>query len=132
MGVKIPFRRELEFEYGAVSELSQGIRRVVARNPSPFTLHGTGTYIVGHGNVAIVDPGPADPQHIDAILQAIDGERITHVLVTHTHMDHSPGCALLRAHSDAPTFAFGPHGSGLADDSVLLEEGADRAFAPDR
>jgi len=131
MGVKIPFRRELEFEYGAVSVLSDRIRRVIARNPSPFTLHGTGTYILGRGNVAVVDPGPADPAHVDAILAAIEGERISHVLVTHTHTDHSPACALLRQHSDAPTYAFGPHGSGAAEEGVRLEEDADRAFAPD-
>ena len=122
MGVKIPFRRELEFEYGAVAELSPLIRRVIAKNPSPFTLHGTGTYILGHGDVAVIDPGPADPQHIEAILAATEGERISHMLVTHTHTDHSPGCALLREHTDAPTYAFGPHGSGIEDESVKLEE----------
>ena len=131
MGVKIPFRRELDFEYGAVAELSPLIRRVIAKNPSPFTLHGTGTYILGHGDVAVVDPGPADPKHIDAIVAATAGERISHVLVTHTHSDHSPGCALLREHTDALTYAFGPHGSGLEDDSVKLEESADLAFTPD-
>ncbi len=133
MGVKIPFRRELEFEYGVVAELSPRIRRVIANNPSPFTLHGTGTYILGHGDVAVIDPGPADPQHIAAILAATEGERISHVLVTHTHMDHSPGCALLREHTDAPTYAFGPHGSGTEaeeDSGVKLEESADHDFDP--
>lgn len=131
MGVKIPFRRELEFEYGAVAELSPRIRRVIAKNPSPFTLHGTGTYILGRGDVAVIDPGPADSNHIDAILAATAGERISHVLVTHCHSDHSPGCALLREHTDALTYAFGPHGSGLQDDSVKLEESADLKFDPD-
>lgn len=132
MAVKIPFRRELSFEYGVVAELSPLIRRVIAHNPSPFTLHGTGTYIIGRGNVAVIDPGPADPRHIDAILDALAGERISHVLVTHTHMDHSPGCAILRNHTDAPTYAYGPHGSGNAVDDVRIEEDADRAFVPDR
>ena len=131
MGVKIPFRRELEFEYGVVAKLSPLIRRVIAKNPSPFTLHGTGTYILGHGDVAVVDPGPADRDHIDAILAATRGERISHVLVTHTHTDHSPGCVLLRERCDALTYAFGPHGSGLEDDSVRLEESADHDFSPD-
>ncbi len=133
MPVKIPFRRELKFEYGAVAELSPLIRRVIANNPSPFTLHGTGTYILGHGDVAVIDPGPADEAHIAAILAATRGERISHVLVTHTHMDHSPGCALLREYTDAPTYAFGPHGSGIEtdDDSVVkLEESADHDFEP--
>jgi len=131
MGVKIPFRRELEFEYGAVAELSPLVRRVIARNPSPFTFHGTGTYIVGRGNVAVIDPGPADPAHVDAIFDAIPGERVSHVLVTHTHLDHSPACALVRDRCDAPTYGFGPHGSGL-DDDVQVEEGGDRLFKPDK
>jgi glyoxylase-like metal-dependent hydrolase (beta-lactamase superfamily II) len=131
VGVKIPFRRELEFEYGAVDEIEPGIRRVIANNPSPFTHYGTGTYILGTGEVAVVDPGPADPAHIQAILDATEGETITHMLVTHTHMDHSPGCALLRDHTDAPTYAFGPHGAGKAEDGVRVEEGYDKDFHPD-
>lgn len=132
MSVKIPFRREVEFEYGAVTELSPLIRRVIAHNPSPFTLHGTGTYIIGKGNVAVVDPGPADPNHIRAIVDAVQGERITHVLVTHCHTDHSPGCRLLREFTDAPTLAFGPHGSGVDEEGVQIEEAADNDFDPDR
>ena len=131
MGVKIPFKRELEFEYGAVDEVEPGIRRVIANNPSPFTHYGTGTYILGTGSVAVIDPGPADPAHIQAILDALEGETISHVLVTHTHMDHSPGCALLKNHSDAPTFAFGPHGSGKDPDDEPVEEGGDMEFQPD-
>jgi glyoxylase-like metal-dependent hydrolase (beta-lactamase superfamily II) len=131
MGVKIPFRRELEFEYGSVDEVEPGIRRVIAENPSPFTLYGTGTYILGTGNVAVVDPGPADPGHIEAILDAVAGETISHVLVTHTHMDHSPGCALLKDHTDAPTYAFGPHGAGKLEEGVPVEEGGDMEFKPD-
>ena len=64
MGVKIPYRRDLEFEYGEVAAVGPDIRRVIAKNPSPFTLHGTGTYILGSGNVAVIDPGPADEKHI--------------------------------------------------------------------
>lgn len=131
VGVKIPFRRELEFEYGAVEEVQPGVRRVIANNPSPFTLYGTGTYILGTGNVAVIDPGPADPAHIQAILDAVEGETISHVLVTHTHMDHSPGCALLKDHTDAPTHAFGPHGAGKLEEGVPVEEGGDMAFNPD-
>ncbi len=131
MTVRIPFRRELEFEYGQVAQVAPGIRRVIARNPSPFTFHGTGTYILGQGRVAVIDPGPADPDHIAALLAATQGEIISHILVTHTHMDHSPGCALLREHTDAKTYAYGPHGSGQTEDSVKVEEGADLAFMPD-
>jgi glyoxylase-like metal-dependent hydrolase (beta-lactamase superfamily II) len=131
MPVKIPFRRELSFEYGQVADISTNIRRVIAHNPSPFTLYGTGTYIIGRGEVAVVDPGPDDPKHIDAILAATAGESITHILVTHTHRDHSPGSRLLQQHSKAKTYAYGPHGSGQREDKVKIEEGADLDFRPD-
>ena len=129
---QIPFRRELDFEYGEAAVLSPLIRRVIAKNPGPFTLYGTGTYIIGRGNVAVIDPGPADAAHIDAIVKATEGERITHMLVTHTHNDHSPGCALLREMCDAPTYAYGPHGAGKHEQGVAVEEGGDMAFVPDR
>ena len=131
MAVKIPFLRQLEFEYGAVDQISPQIRRVIADNPSPFTLYGTGTYILGQGNVAVIDPGPADPAHIQALVKAVEGETITHILVTHTHMDHSPGTALLKSHTNAPSFAFGPHGAGKMEEGVVVEEGGDMEFEPD-
>jgi glyoxylase-like metal-dependent hydrolase (beta-lactamase superfamily II) len=132
MGVQIPFRRDLDFTYGEAARIGPRIRRVIAENPSPFTLYGTGTYILGNGRVAVIDPGPADPVHIEAILEATRGETISHVLVTHTHMDHSPGCALLREHSDAPTYAYGPHGAGKLEEGVPVEEGGDMDFLPDK
>lgn len=129
--VSIPFVRDLAFAYGEVQQVSAGIRRVIANNPSPFTFHGTGTYVLGHGEVAVVDPGPADPAHIAAILGATAGETITHLLVTHTHMDHSPGCGLLREHTDARTYGYGPHGGDRIAQGVQVEEGGDMDFAPD-
>ncbi len=131
MSVQIPFRRQLEFTYGAVDSVGPGIRRVIAENPSPFTLYGTGTYILGTGEVAVIDPGPADPAHIQAILQALPDEQISHILVTHTHMDHSPGCAILQQHCDAKTYAYGPHGAGKLEQGVTVEEGGDMEFQPD-
>ena len=127
----IPFQRAFECAYGTPARLSPRIRRVVARNPGPFTFRGTGTYIVGSGAVAVIDPGPADAEHIRSILRAVAGETITHVLVTHTHLDHSPGCRLLAAHCDAPTYGFGPHGGGAVAAGEAVEEGADRDFVPD-
>jgi glyoxylase-like metal-dependent hydrolase (beta-lactamase superfamily II) len=128
----IPFRRELRFEYGVVEHVAPLIRRVIARNPGPFTFHGTGTYIIGQGEVAIIDPGPDLPEHVDALLAAIRGETITHLLVTHSHRDHSPACRLLQQLCDAPSYAFGPHGSGRDDSGAAVEEGGDREFQPDR
>jgi glyoxylase-like metal-dependent hydrolase (beta-lactamase superfamily II) len=86
----IPFVREISFDYGRPDQVSPLIRRVVANNPGPFTFRGTGTYIVGRGEVAVIDPGPNDPTHLAALLAATAGERIAEILVTHTHADHSP------------------------------------------
>jgi glyoxylase-like metal-dependent hydrolase (beta-lactamase superfamily II) len=127
--VEIPFRRDLEFEYGRLETVSPLIRRIVARNPGPFTLHGTGTYVVGHGRVAVIDPGPALPEHIEALLHALRGETIEHILVTHTHLDHSPASAAIKQATAAPTHGYGPHAAGMGP---AVEEGGDRAFAPDR
>jgi phosphoribosyl 1,2-cyclic phosphodiesterase len=89
----IPFVREMWFRYGRADRLSPLIRRVVARNPGPFTFTGTGAHIVGHGQVAVIDPGPDDERQLMAILEATRGERITHIFVTHSHLDHSPRVA---------------------------------------
>lgn len=131
MAVEIPYRRKLDFEYGKAEVLAPGIRRVIANNPSPFTFHGTGTYILGTGRVAVIDPGPDDEAHIDAILASLVGETVSHILVTHTHMDHSPGCRLLQAKTGAPTYAYGPHGAGKIEQGVQVEEGGDMDFDPD-
>lgn len=131
MATSIPFRRELDFSYGEVSQIAPGIRRVIAENPSPFTLYGTGTYILGRGEVAVIDPGPTDGAHIANLLEALEGETISHILITHTHMDHSPGCRLLQAHTDAKSYAYGPHGAGKLEQGVPVEEGGDMEFEPD-
>lgn len=119
--------RALDFTYEVMQTVSPLVRRVVARNPGPFTAQGTGTYIVGHGQVAVIDPGPALPEHIDALLQALRGETITHLLITHTHRDHSPAAAAVKDATGARTYGFGPHGGG---EGPAAEEGADHAFRP--
>ena len=126
--VEIPFKRDLKFEYGVLETLSPLIRRIVARNPSPFTAHGTGTYVVGRGKVAIIDPGPDIAEHVDALLQALRGETVERILVTHTHLDHSPASAAVQRATGAPTHGYGPHGAELGP---AVEEGGDRAFVPD-
>lgn len=127
--MSVPFVKTLDFSYGTVAELTPLVRRVVARNPSAFTFHGTGTYIVGRGKVAVIDPGPADPAHIDALTHALRNETVTHILVTHTHRDHSPGTAELQRRTGAPSFAFGPH--PLPKGALAVEEGGDHDFRPD-
>ncbi len=131
MPADIPFNRELDFDYGRADQVSPLIRRVIAPNPGPFTFHGTGTYILGHGEVAVVDPGPLIDDHVEAILRAVEGERVSHILITHTHIDHSPAAAPLKEATGAPTYGFGPHGSGRFEIGVEVEEGGDRAFVPD-
>jgi len=127
----VPFNREYEFEYGTIQQIAPMIRRVVANNPGPFTFHGTGTYIIGQGKLAIIDPGPDLPAHVDSVLKGLDGEEISHLLVTHTHNDHSPACRPVQAATGAPSYGFGPHGSGKAEQGVQVEEGGDRNFSPD-
>jgi glyoxylase-like metal-dependent hydrolase (beta-lactamase superfamily II) len=133
MAGEIPFRRDFAFEYGRSERLTPLIRRVVARNPSPFTFKGTGTYIIGNGKVAVIDPGPKQQDHIDALLKALDGETVTHILITHTHNDHSPASAAIKAATGAKTYGFGPHGSGRPEERIggQTEEGGDRDFVPD-
>ena len=122
------FLTEFDPAHGRCVRVAPGIRRVVANNPSKFTAWGTGTYLLGEGHVAIVDPGPADDAHVAALLAAVEGETVTHLLVTHTHADHSPAAAALAAATGAPTFGFGPHPAG-ADDHT--EEHGDVDFVPD-
>jgi glyoxylase-like metal-dependent hydrolase (beta-lactamase superfamily II) len=133
MATEIPFRREFDFEYARPEQLTPLIRRVLARNASPFTFKGTGTYIVGRGNVAVIDPGPDLADHIDALIKAVEGETVTHIVVTHTHRDHSPAAAALKRATGAKTYAYGPHGSGRAEERFggAIEEGGDRDFKPD-
>ena len=130
MPVEIPFRRDLSFEYGKLEAVAPGIRRIVARNPSPFTFKGTGTYVVGEGEVAVIDPGPDLDEHVAALRAGLADERVTHILVTHTHRDHSPAARAVQAATGAPTFGFGPHMGGRRGEAGA-EEGGDWDFSPD-
>ena len=127
----IPYIRAFDSPYESAVRVTPLITRVLTNNPGPFTFKGTGVYIVGDRDVAVIDPGPIDPAHVEALKRALDGKTVTHILVTHTHSDHSPAAAPLKAWSGAKTYAFGPHGSGKAEDGVTVEEGGDRAFIPD-
>jgi glyoxylase-like metal-dependent hydrolase (beta-lactamase superfamily II) len=130
MAVEIPFRRDFRFEYGRLEAVAPGVRRIVARNPSPFTFKGTGTYVVGGGEVAVIDPGPDLAEHVAALIAGLAGERVTHILITHTHRDHSPAAKTLKDATGAPTFGFGPHMGGISGEPGA-EEGGDWNFVPD-
>ena len=128
----IPYVRQFAFRYGETAQVSPLIRRVVANNPGPFTFTGTGTYIVGQGEVAVIDPGPDLPEHLAALLKAVAGERITAILITHHHADHSPLAAALKAATGAPVYGCAvaePHGPD--DTGVTMEAGHDLGFTPD-
>lgn len=132
MAVTIPFVRDIAFEYGVCEWVSPLIRRVICNNPSGFTYKGTGTYIVGRGKLAVIDPGPLDEAHVAALLKAIEGETVTHILITHTHMDHSPATTPLKAATgNPPAYGFGPHGEGKILAGQSVEAGGDQDFTPD-
>jgi glyoxylase-like metal-dependent hydrolase (beta-lactamase superfamily II) len=122
----IPFVREMDFEYGRADQVSPRIRRVVARNPGPFTFLGTGTYIVGGDTVAVIDPGPLLDEHLDALLAALDGRKVSHILTTHTHADHSP-----LAHSLQARVGGTIHGRAAPGLESGFEEAEEKAFRPD-
>lgn len=126
----VRFVPDPEVVYGEPLTMSPLIRRVVAHNPNPFTYTGTGTYIVGRGTVAIVDPGPDLPEHIEAVLRAVEGETVSHLIVTHTHRDHSPASRALKERTGAPIVGCAqiPGEDGMP----AAEEAVDWDYVPDR
>ncbi len=127
----IPFVREIEFEYGRCDRVSPLIRRVIADNPGPFTYVGTGTYIVGRGTVAVIDPGPDLDGHLQALLAALAGETLSHILVTHHHSDHSPLARPLQKATGARIFGRRAPHLAEAVPGLSLEAGEDEGFRPD-
>ena len=130
----IPFVRAFDFAHGRLDQVSPLIQRVIANNPGPFTFTGTGTYVVGRPEagaaVAVIDPGPLDQAHLDALLEAVEGRTVSHVLVTHTHRDHAPLARPFAERTGATILAARPparetHASGA------LDEEEDTVFAPD-
>jgi len=115
--------------YGRVERIAPGIRRVLARNPGPFTHEGTGTYIVGAGEVAVIDPGPDDDAHLAALLTGLAGERVAAIFVTHTHRDHSPLAKALGARTGAPVMGCAP--LAPAAGGPRADAGFDADYAPD-
>jgi glyoxylase-like metal-dependent hydrolase (beta-lactamase superfamily II) len=127
----IPFVRDFDFEYGRCDQLSPLVRRVIAPNPGPFTFTGTGVFIVGSGEVAVIDPGPLDPVHEAALDAALEGETVKFVLVTHHHMDHSPLASRLAAKHGAKVHAMSPADTPPEGGEVRMEAGDDAGFRPD-
>ncbi|MBN8919481.1 MAG: MBL fold metallo-hydrolase [Rhizobiales bacterium] len=135
MSDDIVFDRNFPLAPGAVDTVAPGVRRILCPNPSPFTFTGTVTYIVGSGRVAIVDPGPDVDDHVAAILDAVRGETVTHIFVTHTHRDHSPAAAKVKAATGGLLLGEGPHRASRtlhSGETKRLDAGGDQDFRPEQ
>jgi glyoxylase-like metal-dependent hydrolase (beta-lactamase superfamily II) len=125
---------------GIAEDLEPGLRRVVAPNPSPMTFRGTNTYVLGTDKIVVIDPGPDDRRHLGALGQAIGSSTVSHILVTHAHLDHAPLAAALALKTGAPVLAFGSARAGRRPIMETLAaqglsgggEGIDQTFTPDR
>ncbi len=128
------FRTKFDPAHGEVVKLADGIQRVTAPNESAFTFRGTNTYILGEESVAVIDPGPIIDSHFDLLLRALKGRKVSHILVTHTHMDHSPLAKKLQEKTGAPMLAEGIHRASRElhlGEINLLDAAGDRDFKPD-
>ena len=132
MTAPLVFDRRFDPRYGEAVQVAPGIRRITARNPGPFTLLGTNTYLIGKAEMAVLDPGPEDDEHLDAVLRAVGTGIVTHILVSHAHRDHAAGAAALKARTGAPILAAAMPGGSEARQ---FAGGADAAravqFQPD-
>ena len=125
---------DLSFEpaYGETVEVFPGVSRLTAKNPGPFTFYGTNSYLVGENELAVIDPGPENDEHFDALMRAIGGRSVSHILVSHTHRDHSPLAARLSNATGALVYAQGPHRPARTPPTgTPLDNSADTAFVPD-
>jgi len=130
----LPFNKTFDLEPDTVRDVAPGVRAMVANNPGPFTFKGTMSYIIGRGKVAILDPGPDDDAHIAALLDAVRGETVSHIFVTHTHRDHSPAVPRIKAATGAKVYAQGPHRLARPlhiGETRRLDASADMDFRPD-
>ncbi len=130
MASKIPFVTDMDFVYGEPQQVSPLIRRVVANNAGPFTYKGTGVYIIGKGDVALIDPGPDTPEHLDVLMRALNGQTLTHIFVTHSHQDHSPAAHPLAERTGAKVCASIIPIRPSDCDTIRLEAGDDLTFRP--
>ncbi|MET3598718.1 MBL fold metallo-hydrolase [Martelella mangrovi] len=127
--------RDFDPAYGRAVNIADGVARLTAQNPSPFTAHGTNGYLIGNKTLTIIDPGPDVEGHLDIWLKAIAGRRVDHIVLTHTHLDHTPMAHRLRTETGAPVVAFGPHCAArpLHDgETNPFAESSDTDLVPDR
>ncbi len=132
----LKFDRDFDPQHGHAVAVSPKVRRITCNNPGAFTFTGTGSYIVGHGDVAIIDPGPDDDAHLASLIEAVKNETVSHIIITHTHRDHSPLAARLKEITGATTYGYGPHGAGARSRAIVagdvqLDASGDMDFHPD-
>lgn len=128
------FNLEFQPAYGEAVPVADGVERITVNNPSPFTFHGTNSYIVGNRSVAVIDPGPEDEAHFQALLRALKGREVTHIAVSHTHRDHSPLARRLKDATGALIVAEGPHRASRPlheGETNPFTESSDMDFMPD-
>ena len=134
MAEDLTFDMEFSPAYGTPVPVADGVERLTVNNPSPFTFHGTNTYIVGSSSVAVIDPGPENEAHFDALMAALKGREVTHIFVSHTHRDHSPLARRLKEATGAVTVAEGPHRAARplhVGETNPFAESSDIDFVPD-
>ncbi|MEO5322097.1 MBL fold metallo-hydrolase [Mesorhizobium sp. CC13] len=132
--MSLDFDTRFEPAYGNAVPISKGVLRLTVNNPSPFTFHGTNSYVVGSDTLAVIDPGPEDEAHLEALIQTIAGRPVSHIFVSHTHRDHSPLAARLKALTGARTVAEGPHRPARPlhlGEVPALDASSDMEFVPD-
>ena len=122
-------KKTLSKDYNIVENISFLVKKVIAPNPSPFTLHGTGTFLIGRERVCVIDPGPLIESHVNNILKAVGKKTISHILITHTHADHSPAANILKEKTGAKTYAFDSCPKEIKGSK--FEEAHDKEFIPD-
>lgn len=128
------FNRDFQPAYGSAVPVAQNVQRITVNNPSAFTFHGTNSYIVGDTSVAVIDPGPEDEMHFQALMAALRGREVSHIFVSHTHRDHSPLAARLKQATGALTVAEGPHRAARPlheGERNPFAESSDTEFVPD-
>ncbi|CDX11138.1 conserved hypothetical protein [Mesorhizobium sp. ORS 3324] len=130
----LEFDTRFDPAYGQAVMVAPDVARITARNPSPFTFHGTNSYLVGRDTLAVIDPGPNDDAHLATLLAAIGGRPVSHIFVSHTHRDHSPLAARLKERTGATVLAEGPHRPARRlriGEVNPLDASADLGFKPD-
>ena len=123
------YNKNFKANYNTIENIDSNVRRLLAKNPSPFTFYGTGTYIIGHDDLAVIDPGPLVESHIFNLLKLLKSAKKVSLFITHTHADHSPAAKVIKENIECTTYGFGPYKRKKFDTN--FEEGHDLNFKPD-